>query len=175
MDKSYKKQLSLWQKSLLSMITETSSQKLLDFKFCGPLNFEQSIEIYKNNYRQNLINNLKESFEACHKLLGEDIFHEQAILFIKKNPYNEDIISYGQTFPEFLPTYDLYPFLYELACLERIIKEIFLTGKKKTMKITHPVHQIWTNLLYKKEEINPLEKTRILSIERKGELIFFSS
>ena len=181
----FEEKLSRSQKALLNLVTKNEpGLQIKNATFCGCLNQDQALNIYKNNYYQNLTKALGNTYEACLKILTKDLFSKLSYSFIKENPFqNNDLAVYGAEFPRLLRKkgpMDVFPFLYELAILERSIKNIFLHSKKsetyESMKITHPVHQIWGSLLYEeREEIIPLDKEKKLLISRQKENIFFKS
>ena len=177
----FEEELSQSQNIFLNLITNNKvDYKIQNAIFCGRLNHDQSLNIYKNNYYQNLTKALAGTYEASFKILTKDLFTKLSYNFIKENPlHKNDLAIYGERFPVYLhkkgPN-DIYPFLYELAILERSIKNLFLNDTKKyeLLKITHPVHQIWSSLIYdEEEEIVPLEKEQNLQISRKNEHIIF--
>ena len=147
-----------------------------EFKTCGAIQARKAWEIYRNNYRQSLKRTLQESFRACHKLLGEKDFTQLATSFILSHPLGrEPLDQYGEDFPEFLrkSTFDKsLPFLYELACLERVIRR---AEEVASLEITYPVHQIWASLMdsQREEEICDLEDRQKLLVKREGEDILF--
>lgn len=157
----------------------------------GALSPSEALDIYRNNYYQNLKMSLAHTYEACAQILTRSIFDKLAHGLIKENPYrNNRIASYGEDFPEFLEKtlektlgktelQRFFPFLYQLACLERLIREVFLEEKgAKSMEISYPVHQIWSSLLHEDEDgdetIIPLKGKHTLFVFREdSEMIFF--
>ena len=178
----FKDELFQSQKLFLNLIAKNEpGSEIKNTLFCGSLNHNQALDIYKNNYYQNLTKALESTFEACFKILTRDFFSKLSFAFIRDNPpQSNNLATYGATFPEFLQKegpVDIFPFLHQLAVLEKLIKNIFLnpeTKKHETMKITHPVHQIWISLLHEDtSEITPLDEEKNLLIFRKEATILF--
>ena len=151
--------------------------KILPCRFLTP---DESLNIYRNNYYRNLQKSLSQTYEACTTLLGEDIFEKVSFGFIQKYPLKEtNLAFYGEEFPRFLERSETisasWPFLSQLAELEKIIKELFLNGQNcGKMEIDFPVHQIWQSLLYDGDEIEDLNGKKILRVYRNDrEQVFF--
>lgn len=89
----------------------------------GSLSVEEAFDVYANGYKARLTEALGETYESIRKFAGDEIFFEVCADYILKNPsttYN--LSDYGQTFPEYLKTLPAqkdYPFLYDLAVLDR--------------------------------------------------------
>ncbi|MBW3096346.1 DNA-binding domain-containing protein [Pseudohoeflea coraliihabitans] len=79
--------------------------------------------VYRNNVTVSLINAVAEIFPAIHDLLGETAFNDIARLYLRAEPPRSPLLHrYGETFPAFLnalPALSRYPFLPDLARLER--------------------------------------------------------
>ncbi|MCY4524570.1 MAG: DNA-binding domain-containing protein [Halobacteriovoraceae bacterium] len=174
----FKNDLFKFQKKFLNLISSEESSLIRDIDVCGSLSHGQALSIYKNNYYKNLINALNDTYEACCKLLSRKVFAGISRSYIEENPLKVgDIALYGESFPQYLkdkwPVKE-FPFLYELALLELKIRNVFLDCKRiEKIKINHPVHQIWSSLLYKEEDIKPLDDKKNLLISREEEKIFF--
>ena len=147
---------------------------------CRNLSLEESLKIYQNNYYRNLQSSLSQTYEACAALTTEKIFEKIAFAFIRHHPPTQsDLALYGDSFPQFLKNSDLimsnWPFLPELAELEKIIKQLFLHGESHSeMEVTFPVHQIWRSLLHEGKEIDDFDGKKILSVHRdNSECLFF--
>ena len=159
---------------------DESSGEVLDGIPCGSLSLKESLEIYRNNFYQNLKEMLENMYPATCKLITNDVFDKLAMGFIGRNPLkSRDMLEYGASFPEFLKNSKMqatFPFLYQLACLERLIEEIFsenCDNHCKQMKINHPVHQIWNSLLHEEERIVEIKKESTLLVFRHGEIVDF--
>lgn len=168
-----------FQKIFLNFLAKGESLKAKEFTPCGNLSTEDALDIYRNNYYQNLKKSLENTYEACRELLGEEGFSKLAYHYISGNkPTSSDVSSYGQNFAAFLREYAgvEIPFLFELASLEYAIKEVFLSSEgeaKRNIFISHPVHHIWQALLHGKDSVEELPGIGELVIERRGEGIFF--
>ena len=123
------------------------------------ISLKEAFSIYKNNYLKGLLETLKQTFEATQLLLGERSFNSFGLDFILKNKSKKPFLSdYGKTFPEYLgsqKSLNELSFLKDLASFEWLIKESALKNEHKSLKTTHPVEAIYSNLLYK----TPLEKS----------------
>ncbi len=189
-----------FQKSFLKAIQsdEVNDVESFDFEPCGSLSFKEALEVYRNNFYQNLKDSLENTYEACCKLIERELFTNLAYNFINQNPHrSHNVVGYGKSFPEFLKKSKIqktFPFLFELACLERLVEEIFFEessysdgvdfsrlpkgqflslGRYKSMEINYPVHQVWMSLLYREEEIMDMDGKHLLLLFRNKETIFF--
>ena len=83
---------------------------------------KQSIEIYRNNIQQNLLNSLQNTFPKSLELISDDAFTYLAKKYIAANPATSlDLNNYGLEFPEFLKTLaeiNKAPYLPEFALSE---------------------------------------------------------
>lgn len=86
------------------------------------LSVEQSLAIYRNSFRAALLNAMREVYEVCVKLVGDEFFNAMAMDYIKQTPsYSENIGHYGEEFSAFIANFphtkDL-PYLSDVAHLE---------------------------------------------------------
>jgi hypothetical protein len=86
------------------------------------LTIKESLDIYRNGYFSRLTDVLGEHFEACWKILGDQLFLSICNDYILKHPSSEwNINRYGKLFPSVLasnPVSENYPFLNNLAEFE---------------------------------------------------------
>jgi hypothetical protein len=87
------------------------------------------LEIYANAYFYRILDCLKEDFPATLATLGADNFHNLVTGYLIAYPPTEPSISYaGRYLGEFLHSHPLsgrWPFIAELARLERTLIEVF--------------------------------------------------
>jgi hypothetical protein len=93
------------------------------------LSANQRLEIYANAYFYRILDCLKEDFPATRATLGDDNFHNLVTGYLIEYPPTEPSISYaGRHLGEFLcdhPFIEQWPFLADLARLERTLVEVF--------------------------------------------------
>ena len=86
-------------------------------------------EIYANAYFYRILDCLKEDFPATLATLGADNFHNLVTGYLIEYPPTEPSIAYaGRYMSEFLrhhPLSERWPFIAELARLERTVTEVF--------------------------------------------------
>jgi hypothetical protein len=90
---------------------------------CGDgLDVESRIRIYRNNLRQGFLKTLALEFPVIQRLVGEDYFHQLALLFQANHPSRSGNLDHvGQQFPQFLVTLlgrTRYSYLSDVAALE---------------------------------------------------------
>lgn len=89
----------------------------------------ERLEIYANAYFYRILDCLKEDFPATLATLGVDNFHNLITGYLIEYPPTEPSISYaGRHLSEFLrhhPMRERWPFIAELARLERTLIEVF--------------------------------------------------
>ena len=89
----------------------------------------ERLDIYANMYFFRLLEVLKEDFSAVAAVLGEDNFHNLVTGYLTEYPPTEASVFWaGRYLADFLRTHPLrreYPYLAELAALERAIVEVF--------------------------------------------------
>jgi hypothetical protein len=87
------------------------------------------IEIYADAYFYRLLDCLKEDFPATLAVVGESAFRDLVVSYLAQHPPTEPSVFYvGRHLAEFLQGHHLeerWPFLAELARLERVIIEVF--------------------------------------------------
>ena len=109
-----------YQKSFAEFIKTGDMTQLSTFLVSqGKLDVETGLDIYLNNYIVNLTQALRDTFPACEKVVGEEVFCHLAKRYIKKEPPEKPLLSnYGGNFPVFLGAVSFaepLPFLAELA------------------------------------------------------------
>jgi hypothetical protein len=104
------------------------------------------LSIYRNTSRTALTNALRLSFPAVQRLVGEDFFEAAADAFITREPPHTAWLDlYGESFPEFLQSFEpaaALIYLPDVARLERAVG--------------HALHAI---------DAEPLEYSQLLDIE----------
>jgi hypothetical protein len=89
----------------------------------------ERLEIYANAYFYRILDCLKEDFPATLATLGADNFHNLVTGYLIEYPPTEPSIAYaGRYLSEFLrnhPFTERWPFIAELARLERTLLEVF--------------------------------------------------
>jgi len=93
------------------------------------LSAAERLEIYANAYFYRILDCLKEDFPATLATLGADNFHNLVTGYLIEYPPTEPSIAYaGRYMSEFLrhhPLSERWPFIAELARLERTVTEVF--------------------------------------------------
>jgi putative DNA-binding protein len=83
------------------------------------------LSIYRNTSRIALTNALRLNFPAVHRLVGEDFFEAAADAFITREPPHTAWLDlYGESFPEFLRSFEpaaALLYLPDVARLERAV------------------------------------------------------
>lgn len=95
----------------------------------GRMTARERLEIYANAYFHRLLDALKEDFPATFAVLGEVNFHNLITGYLIEYPPNEPNIYFaGQHLADFLrghPISGKWPFLADLAALERAVADVF--------------------------------------------------
>ena len=93
------------------------------------LTARERLEIYANAYFFRLLEVFKEDYPALLAVIGDDNFHNLATSYLVDYPPTEPSVLYaGRKLPAFLRTYplrDRWPFLADLATLERAMLDVF--------------------------------------------------
>ncbi len=112
-------------------------------------NFSSSalLNIYRNNYYNNLISALRATYSCIDRLVGTEFFDFIAKKYIKKNPsISGNIIDYGNNFADFIKnsTYcNNLPYLADIAKLEYYYDRCYYLGTKATLSSKYPIISIW--------------------------------
>jgi len=92
-----------------------------------PLSRHDRLGVYANAYFYRLLESLAVDYRAVQRVVGEESFHDLVAHYLMHHPsQSPNIGDVGEAFPEFIRTYPLsksFPFLHELAMLERAIME----------------------------------------------------
>lgn len=83
---------------------------------------QRRFNVYRNNRMVSLIDSLRSSYPAIHKLVGEEFFKASACAYIETQPPTQPVMAeYGNGFGQFmlaLPGTDRFPYLADVAELE---------------------------------------------------------
>lgn len=83
---------------------------------------QQRFAVYRNNVTVSLIEALGAAYPVVAQLVGEPFFRELARVYVRDNPPRSRILlSYGETFPEFVEAFEPasgVPYLADVARLE---------------------------------------------------------
>ncbi len=97
----------------------------------APLSTHDRLDVYANAYFYRLLESLAADYVTVHRVLGEEKFHDLVAHYLMRYPSNSpNIGDLGEAFPGFIKGYPLseqYPFLHELAALERAVMECLFT------------------------------------------------
>jgi hypothetical protein len=97
----------------------------------APLSRDDRLDIYANAYFYRLLESLAADFKTVQRTVGEEKFHDLVAHYLMRYPSNSpNIGDLGEAFPEFIKGYPLseqFPFLQDLAALERAIMECLYT------------------------------------------------
>ena len=101
------------------------------------LSATERLEIYANAYFYRILDCLKEDFPATLAILGGDNFHNLVTGYLIEYPPTEPSIAYaGRHLAEFLhhhPMRERWPFIGDLARLERTLIEVFHAAEAKPL------------------------------------------
>jgi hypothetical protein len=90
---------------------------------------ERRLAIYKNNVYTQLIEALRDSFPAVHRLTGAEFFRFAATEYLMAHPpRSPTLLAYGENFPAFLERFEpasSVPYLPDVARLERLYLEAY--------------------------------------------------
>ena len=90
----------------------------------------KSLEIYRSNYLSSLIDSLSDTYNACEKLLGEEVFQSICLAYIKQKSSKSSLLSdYGENFSNFIEESSLaqeIPFTSDLVSYEWKLKDVIL-------------------------------------------------
>ncbi len=81
-----------------------------------------SFGVYRNNVVAGLIDSLQDTFPVVRRIVGDEFFDATARIYAMANPPRSPILlKYGETFPDFLQTFEPaqeLPYLPDVASLE---------------------------------------------------------
>jgi len=93
------------------------------------LSAEERVDIYANMYFYRILDVLKEDFPATPAILGEDRFHNLVTGYLIEYPPEHFSIAYaGKHFADFIESHPMreeFPFLADLARMERALIDVF--------------------------------------------------
>ena len=79
-------------------------------------------DVYRNNVTVSLVEALESAFPAVCRLVGAEFFKAAARVYVRQQPPRSPVmLFYGETFPEFLETFEPaagVPYLGDVARLE---------------------------------------------------------
>ena len=116
----------------------------------------ERLKIYGRAYFSRIADVLKKDFPATSGILGAGNFHDLVVGYLAKHPPTEPSISHaGRYLPDFLRAHPLrehWPFIADLAHLERTLLEVFQAAdadvlKSETMRRIPPAQ--WPNFAVK--------------------------
>ena len=91
------------QEAFKSSILYDDDSKLLSIIAPSHINAKEYIDIYRNNFYENLINSLSITYPTVKKLVGEGCFYSLAKLYVKNNyPKSSSLTNYGNKFSSFI-------------------------------------------------------------------------
>ena len=91
------------QEAFKNSILYDDDSKLLSMIAPNHINATEYINIYRNNFYENLISSLSITYPTVKKLVGEDCFCSLAKLYVKRNcPKSSNLTNYGNKFPSFI-------------------------------------------------------------------------
>jgi len=97
----------------------------------APLSKQDRLNVYANAYFYRLLESLGVDYATVRRVVGDENFHDLIAHFLMRYPSNSpNIGDVGETFPAFINGHPLsaqFPFLHELAVLERAIMECLFT------------------------------------------------
>lgn len=149
---------------------------------------DKRLAIYKNNVYDRLINALKDTFPAVHRIVEDKFFRFAAREYVVGHPpRSATLLGYGSNFPDFLAGFrpaDSVPYLPDVARLEFLylesyhardatplhleanatldgVAQLYLHPSSRLMTSSYPISRIWE--LNRREE--PLENVKIPAAE----------
>ena len=97
----------------------------------APLTTHDRLGVYANAYFYRLQESLAADYKTVQRVLGEEKFHEMIAHYLMRYPsHSPNIGDVGEAFPGFIkehPLSEQFPFLHELALLERAVMECIFT------------------------------------------------
>ena len=105
------------------------------------LSAEERVDIYANMYFYRILDVLKEDFPATLTMLGAERFHNLVTGYLIEYPPAHFSISYaGEHLADFIrghPLREEFPFLADLARMERALVEVFHAADAKPLDAEH--------------------------------------
>lgn len=108
-----------------------------------PIGQSIGVNVYRQTSMSALVNAIKETFETCQHVLGEDYFDQCATSFCQLYPlFHNDLNAYGSDFPGFMvelvesrAELSSLKFLCDLSALEWALNEAFFAPKKHAFDV----------------------------------------
>jgi hypothetical protein len=107
----------------------------------GSLPHRQGLEVYQNSIEAALIYSLRDTYEVCHALVGDDFFTAMAAQYVQVTPSSSPNINvYGESFSEFIanfPPANSVVYLADVARLEWAWLKAFNGKNNVTLPMSH--------------------------------------
>jgi Putative DNA-binding domain len=110
-------------------------------------NARAGLDVYRNNYRAQLVACLSDTFARVKAWIGDEAFLSCAATHIDAVPPNDwTLDNYGHNFPQTLRRlYPSDPEVSELAWLDRAIADAFVAADAEPLTATSLAHVDWDN------------------------------
>src|SRR5258708_1926287 len=106
----------------------------------APLSTHDRLDVYANAYFYRLLESLAADYTAVQRVIGEEKFHDLAAHYLMRYPsHSPNIGDLGEAFPRFIKGYPplaQFPFLHQLAALERAVMECLFTHHLPSLDVT---------------------------------------
>jgi len=106
----------------------------------APLSTHDRLDVYANAYFYRLLESLGVDYMTVHRVVGDEHFHDLVAHYLMRYPSNSpNIGDVGEAFPAFINGHSLsrqFPFLHELAVLERAIMECLFTHHLPALEVS---------------------------------------
>lgn len=100
---------------------------------------QQRFAIYNGSITEGIAASMRETYQACEKLVGEEFFTRMVYSYIKQTPSSDpDITSYGENFAEFVaafPPAEQLPYLADICRLSWAYNRLYLQLPDATFDI----------------------------------------
>lgn len=107
----------------------------------GMLSSQERLRIYQNNFEVGLIHSLKDTYEVCHALVGDEFFTAMARTYVQLTPSRSPNINmYGENFAEFIADFspaNSLPYLSDVARLEWAWLKAFNGFNNHSLSVSH--------------------------------------
>jgi len=113
--------------------------KLLNIFSENHKKIEAYVNIYKNNFYENLTNTLTIVYPTVKKLIGENYFENLCKLYIKNNlPKKNNLVNYGENFASYIKSIQWLKNLYylpDIAKLDYCMNKVYNSNKPYKIEI----------------------------------------
>lgn len=96
----------------------------------GPISSQEALLVHRNTVMGALVGALRLTYPTVDDLVGEEFFNQAALKYVERQPPSHACLStWGQTFAEFLQTYELaasLPYLADVARLDLAVDQAAL-------------------------------------------------